>query len=133
MGLYAGERSWSYNYGIFQDVRDGLARAVGRVDRHDGLRGQYTPQALMGFWVEEEHFWGLGPNGQREVSDDLDYLLLHQDCLGIFMPYTSAKVAARLKDILARCEFPPIRRRHIVELMDLLEWAGEEDQIVEFA
>lgn len=123
-------RDGSYSYGTFSRIRDTIAKAMGIEDWRAHYRDKITPYTLMGFWV----YPSAGTDETVPTpDDDIDYLMLHQDDEGIFMPWTSQRIATRLKDLLARSvEWDSSGvRRVAIELLDLFEWAGENGVILE--
>ena len=48
------------------------------------------------------------------------------------MPYTAAKIAARVRRILSEHDFEPEWRKTIVELVEVLEDADENYEVVMF-
>jgi len=136
MGLYAGGKHLSYGYSGFQSVRLAIGKALGYEDYRKELRDKFTDYALMGFWIDPEETWVLAP--AEEPEDDIEYLLLHQDCAGILLPWTSRRIAARLRDVIAHIPddsvWPTFNTRlQTIELLDFLDYAGENGYIVEFA
>lgn len=129
-------RAWNYSYGTFMRVREAIARALGIEDRETYYAGKFTNHTLLGYWVNPETENHMGES-VLEPEDDIDFLMLHQDCEGILPPWASARVAARLKDIIVHMSddsaWDSLRTRQVtVELLDLLEWAGENDCMLHF-
>ncbi len=135
-GYGNNERSWPYGYGALARVRDAIAAAMGIENRRDHYADRFTDYALLGFWVDPETTI-ITDDPILTPEDDIEYLMLHQDCEGILMPWTSRRIAARLKDILVHVEDDEVwnsksTRKLTVELLDLLEWAGEDGVLLEF-
>lgn len=71
------------------------------------------------------------------VEDDIDYLMLHQDCEGILPYWAALRTGVRLKEVVEIMPAPPLfgfnARGLAFELADLLEWAGENGYMVRFS
>lgn len=109
----------SHSYSTFGKVREVLGDLAG-VKLSD--MSEYFDKGLWGFWKPED-----------EVPDDLIYLQSHQDCEGILMPYTAGKIAARVRRLLSEHDIDPVMRKIIVELVEVLERAAEEFEVVMFS
>lgn len=111
-------KDWSRSYGTFGKVRRLLGDAAG-ISLESVY--DYFEKGLWGFWKPDD-----------TVPDDLIYLQSHFDCDGIFMPYTAGKIAARVRRILSEHDFEPEWRKTIVELVEVLEDAAENYEVVMF-
>lgn len=139
MTISAGERSWDYSPTAFAILRDVVALSLGYEDRKEAYAGRHTDLTLMGFWIDPDDRFATQP--VEAPADDIDYLMLHQDVEGILMPWCAGRVADRLRDILAHMEddrffhiWPKFStKRHMIELMDLLDYAREESEVVVFS
>lgn len=107
-------KEWSYSYGTFARVRTLLAEKAGR--SHIYAHGPLTPHGLLGLWLPED-----------TMEDDLDFLLVHYDTEGYLLPWTTVKLAKRIRKILSENNFEDFDRQVIVEMVELFEFAAGEE------
>ncbi|UDL16505.1 hypothetical protein SEA_ZOOMAN_264 [Microbacterium phage Zooman] len=135
-GYRDDQRDWTYSYGTFALLRDALSAELGFPDRKERYEPMMTDHRLLGYWVHptEEHHIG---DTVDEPEDDIDFLMLHQDCEGILPYWAALRAGDRLREIAEGMEEPRLfgfnARGLAFELAGLLEWAGENGYMVHFS
>lgn len=119
VSISTSQKSWDRSYTGFNRVREILGEAAG-VPLNSVH--EYFDKGLWGFWEPGD-----------TVPDDLIYLQSHQDCEGIFMPYTAERIAIRIRKILSESDFDAETRKTIVELVEVLEDSAENYEVVMFS
>jgi hypothetical protein len=89
----------------------------------------------MGYWHDPDNsvFHPV-----HEPADDIDYLMLHQDCEGILPLFAVRRVRDRLLDIVPRITQTSLwpsfdSRLQAEQLLNFFEYASEEGHMVVFS